>query len=256
LSITFVSQVAVGLLGLLFGLQAARVSRADPSSPAVHRLAWTLAAVGFVLAAASNLLQNAWGAWALAEGPHSAVWAASVRWLPAGNYGRTVLKAVLGLLFCALPLLAGLPRRRALAVSAAVLALTIPLGGVYGWREGPLQAGVHFSVYSAFELAEVLSLFTALYIAVLWGTMDRWLWTATAIYAFRQALNALSLAAMVFRGDPGRWSLSPLFVQVVGIVSYSAMLWCAWRRWELARTHQPVPPMLPESRRPQPSLLH
>jgi len=256
LSITYFVQLAVGILGLLFGLQAARVPRADASSPAMHRLAWTVAAVGFVLAAASNLLQNAWGAWAQLAGKHSAVYTAYVRWLPAGNYGRTVEKAVLGLLFCALPLLAGLPRRRALALSTAVLLLTFPLGGVYGWREGPLQAGVHFSVYSVFELAEVLSVFTALFVAVLWGTMDRWLWTAIAIYAFRQALNALSLAAMVFRGDPDRWSLSPVFVQVVGVVSYSAMLWCAWRRWELARTHQPVPPMLPESRRPQPSLLH
>jgi hypothetical protein len=252
----FAAQYAVGLLGLLFGLQAARVSRADTSSPAVHRLAWTVVAVGFVLAAASNLLQNGWGAWALAEGPQSGVWAAFVRWLPAGNYGRTVLKASLGVLLCLLPLLARLPRRRAVAVSAAVLLLTIPLGGAYGWREGPMQARVFFSAYSVFEVAEVLALFTALFIAVLWGTMDRWLWAAMAIYAFRQALNALSLAAMVFNGDPQRWSLSPLFVQIVGILSYSAMLWCAWRRWALAKRHQPVPSMVHEPRRPQASFLH
>src|SRR5688572_26210081 len=185
MSITLAAQFAVGLLGLLFGLQAARVTRADVSSPAVHRLAWAVTAVGFVLAAVSNLLQNAWAAWAAAEGSQSAVWDAYLRWMPAGNYGRTVENATLGVLLCLLPLLARLPRGRALAVSAAVLLLTFPLAGAYGWLEGPMQPRVHFSAYSVFEVAEVLSLFSALFIAVLWGTMDRWLWTAMAVYAFR-----------------------------------------------------------------------
>src|SRR5215207_5353167 len=103
---TLAAQLAVGLLGLLFGLQAARVSRADTSSPAVHRLAWTVTAVGFVLAAVSNLLQNGWAAWAVAAGDQSAVYQAYLDWWPAGNYGRTVEKATLGVLLCLLPLLA------------------------------------------------------------------------------------------------------------------------------------------------------
>jgi protein-S-isoprenylcysteine O-methyltransferase Ste14 len=75
-----------------------------------------------------------------------------------------------------------------------------------------------------------------------------------AIYAFRQALNALSIAAMIFWDDPRRWSLNPKFVQVVGILSYSVMLWCAYRRYRLAKRNQPVPSMVREPRRPQPSL--
>src|SRR4051812_2003634 len=138
--VVLAAQFAVGFLGLLFGLQAARVARTDTSSPAVQRLAWTITAVGFVLAAVSNLVQNGWGAWAVAEGAQSPVWHAFLRALPAGNYGRTVLKAVLGVLLCLLPLLARLPRRRAVAISAALLVLTIPLGGLYGWREGSVQA--------------------------------------------------------------------------------------------------------------------
>ncbi|HVG46104.1 MAG TPA: hypothetical protein VM890_15280, partial [Longimicrobium sp.] len=178
MSITLAAQSAVGLLGLLFGLQAARVTRADVSSPALHRLAWAVTAVGFVLAAVSNLLQNTWAAWAKAEGPQSAVWDAYMHWMQPGNYGRTVEKATLGVLLCLLPLLVRLSRGRALAASAAVLLLAILLGGVYGWYEGPVQVREHFSTYSAFEMAEVLSLFSALFIAVLWGTMDRWLWAA------------------------------------------------------------------------------
>src|SRR5690242_5235507 len=103
-----VAQLVVGVLGLLFGLQAARVARADASSPAVHRLAWSVTAVGFLLAAASNLLQNGWGVWAYAAGAQSGVWKAFVEWLQAGNYGRTVEKATLGVLLCLLPLLARL----------------------------------------------------------------------------------------------------------------------------------------------------
>jgi hypothetical protein len=253
---TLVAQHAVGLLGLLFGILAAYISRADTSSPAVHRLAWTLTAIGFLLAGVSNLAQNAWGTWAMAEGPHAPVYHAFVRALPAGNYGRSLLKAALGLLLCLLPLLSRLPRRRTVAACAAVLLLMLPLGAVYGWREGALQRGVHFPTYSFFEIAELITVFSALFIAVLWGTMDRWFWTATAIYGFRQALNAMSLAAMVFPGSPARWSLSPLFVQIVGILSYSAMVWCAWKRYRLARRHQPVPPMVPGPRKEPSSFLH
>lgn len=252
---TIVAQLAVGLLGLLFGLQAARVARADPAMPGVHRLAWTITAVGFVLAAVSNLTQNAWGTWAWVVGSQSPVWTEFVRWLPAGNYGRTVLKATLGVLLCLLPLLGRQPRERAVLACTGLLLATLPIGGVYGWIEGPMRPGVHFSVYSMFEVAEVLSLFTALFIAVLMGTMDRWLWTAMAFYAVRQALNALSLAAMIFYGDPARWSLNPMVVQVVGIATYSAMLWCAYRRFRLARRHQQVPAMVHAPRREMSSLL-
>lgn len=253
---TLAAQFAVGLLGLLFGIVAVHISRTDTSSPAVHRLAWTLTAIGFVAAGVSNLAQNAWGTWAMVEGSHSPVFTAFVRALPAGNYGRSILKAVLGLLLCLLPLLGRFPRGRTVAACSAVLLLMLPLGAVYGWREGALQRAVHLPTYSFFEIAEVISVFSALFIAVLWSTMDRWLWTATAIYAFRQALNAMSLAAMVFPGSPTRWSLHPLFVQVVGILSYSAMLWCAWKRYQLARRHQPVPPMVPGPRKEPSSFLH
>jgi hypothetical protein len=248
-------QTAVALLGFLFGVQALGVTRALSGTRAAHHAAWELTAVGFLVAGVSSVVWSAFAVWAVAAGPGSAAWNGSVTWMPVGNYGRSVAKAMLALLLCCIPWLAGLtPRARGAASLGSLLAM-FAAGGVYGYLEGPLRSGTHFSIYAVFQTAELILLLAALFIAVLQSSMDRWLWAILAIYGVRQALNALSVSALAWLGIPGRWALSPMVVHLMGVASYLMMMALAHRRLQLARRRVAVPGMfdLPKA---QPSLLH
>lgn len=248
-------QTAVALMGFLFGVQALGVFHALPGARPAHRAAWELTAIGFLVAGVSSVVWSVFAVWAVVAGEGSAAWNGSVTWMPVGNYGRSLVKAMLALILCCIPWLAGLTPRARRAASLGSLLAMFAAGGVYGYLEGPLRSGTHFSIYAVFQTAELILLLVALFLAVVQSTMDRWLWAILAIYGVRQALSALSVSALAWLGFPGRWALNPMVVHLMGVASYLMIMALAHRRLQLARRGVAVPGMfdLPKA---QPSLLH
>lgn len=254
---TLFFQCAVALLALAMGVLGLKVARAlPPDAPVLHRLSWEVVGLVFLLGAVSSIFQNVFAVIAVRAGNGSPAWNSYAVWAPVGNYGRTLAKSMLSLLLCLLPLAhrVTLPRARLVAIGASVVMFAV--GTALGLMEGPLRMSVHFSMYSVFETVELVLLLIALFVAVQTSSMDRLLWAAMALYAARQALNALSYGALAWWGTDGRWAPSGLHIHVMGVIGYVVMAYLSWKRILLARRGVPVPGMFDLAPQPRPSLLH
>lgn len=252
---TALFQVAVALLALVVGYLALKAAQSLGGAPPLHRVSWEITGVVFLLGGLSSVIQNGWALAAVVAGRGSLVWNTYLFWSPLGDYGRTLAKAMLGLLLFLVPFASDsfLARARRVALVSTLLMFT--LGAVAGLVEGPLQLKGHFSNYSIFETLELVLFLAALFNAVRTSSMDRLLWGFTSLYAARQALNALSYAAVALSGEQ-HWAPSGQHIHVIGIFCYVAMSYLAYRRIRLARSGVQVPGMfdLPPAR--QASLLH
>jgi len=247
----------VALLALAVGILALRTARGLPGAPLIHRLAWEIAGVVFVLGGVSSVAQQAFAIAGFAAGPGTAVWNAYLRWAPVGNYGRTLAKAMMALLLCLLPFLKGLTLRRARTFSVGACLLMFAVGTALGLLEGPLRSSVHYATYSIFETLELVLLLSALFAAVQTSSMDRLLWAFMAVYAARQAQNALSVSALSWIGIQGKWAPTSLHIHVIGVVTYLLMIWIAIERRRRADRGVMVPGMFDiPAAQPRSSLLH
>lgn len=254
---TLFFQCAVAALALVMGVLGLKVARVLPAdTPVLHRLSWEVVGLVFLLGGVSSIFQNVFAVVAYLGGSGSAAWNSYAVWAPVGNYGRTLAKSMLSLLLCLLPLAHRVTLQRARLITIGASVLMFAVGTVLGLMEGPLRMSVHFSMYSVFETVELVLLLVALFVAVQTSSVDRLLWAAMALYAARQALNALSYGALSWWGTAGRWAPSGLHIHVMGVIGYVLMAWLSWKRIRLARQGIPVPGMFDLAPQPRPSLLH
>jgi hypothetical protein len=253
--ITLALQTGVTLLLLAFSVFSLRAARrmAASSSPA-QTAGWHVAGVVFLLYGVNKLVQGTYGTAAYFAGPDAAVYTSYLRLAPMFNHSRTLLMFVL---YGMLGWLAF--KRRLTPSSRAVLfacsAAALLLGGWYGYVEGSLLAGRHFSATALVDTAGFIILAVLLFTLMLRDTADRLLWLAVAVYGFTSMLGVLFLAAMAWLDTPGTWAPPYWAIELCRFVLAGIMAGCAVRRYVLARRRASVPGLLPPSRQLQPSLM-
>jgi hypothetical protein len=246
-----VFQVATAVLAVAFAVLALRVTRAvRGGDQPLHHRAWMVTALAFAIAGASSVVQNAAAVWAFRAGAGSAPWNLFLEWAPRGNYARICLKISFALLLTLLTRTERMPARRVAWTAAAIFAVMLVVGGVMGAMEGPLREVIHYPAYAVLELGEMIALLVALFVGLVAGSMDRWLWAALAVYSFRQALNVLSWTALAWHGVPGAWALDARVLHLFGIAGYLVMIAIAIHRLRLARKGVRVPGMFDLPRAP------
>jgi hypothetical protein len=232
--LTILLQASVAILALAFGAAASVVARRMHECEGAHRLSWAVVAVGFVVGGISSIVQNAGAVWAFAAGPDSAAWTEFLRWAPAGNYGRTLLRVALAISLACVPA-ARYFRGQFWSMSAMLFGGAILAGAWIGVAEGSLKEGVHYPNLAILETLEVVTLLFALFLAATADSMDRLLWIGICVYVVRQALNVISWSAFAWVGVPGAWIPHPWHIHVYGVVGYGIMIGLALHRLRLAR---------------------
>lgn len=231
-------QFVWAVVKLLAGTAILRVGSRDIQGPRVHRLAWRFTGIAFVLGGASAVVQLCvFAPWAFFAGRGTPVYDAFLRWNPAVTQSRTFLMVGLGLLVCSLPWLAARSERRLVPGGIAFLGLAMAAGGVLGWFEGAFVSVRFYSSTAAANVLELVVLLSALLVALLMDTMDRYLWLAMLVYAVGISLNVISFTALAWIRVEGAWAPPPLslFVQVFLVLSHATMLGLAVKRLRLAR---------------------
>lgn len=242
--LTLLAQVAVAISALAFGCVALFVARRRDAFSEAQRTAWMLVGLGFTLGGISSVLQNIGAVWGYVGGPDSAAWAEFLRWAPAGNYGRTLLRVAMACMLAAVPFVR--PRFTSGWWMAAVALYlgAILLGGIAGWSEGSLRHQIHYPNMATLETAEVVTLLSAAFVGLIWHSMDRLLWVAVLIYTFRQVLNVISWSSLAWIDAPGTWAVPTYYIHLYGVIGYGLMLLCAWRRLYWAKRGVRVPGLL------------
>ena len=87
--------------------------------------------------------------------------------------------------------------------------------------------------------ATVLTLFAALYAALVSSLMDLHLWTALAIYTVREALNSIVESSRSVGFLANVWMPSQSTIIYLGCASVVVMIWCALVRLGWARGAEP-----------------
>ncbi len=228
-------QIVWALAKLLAGTAILLVGARELPGARVHRLAWQLTGITFVIGGVNAVGQLClFAPWAYSAGKGTPVWDAFLRSNPAFTQSRTFLMVGLGLLLCSLPWIARF-ERRLVAGGVVFLVLAMAAGGILGWNEGSFVSARFYSSTASANVLELIVLFSALLVALVMDAMDRYLWLAMLVYAIAISLNVISYAALVWIRVEGAWTPSLKLVQVALVLSHITMLWLALKRMRLAR---------------------
>ncbi|CAA9298889.1 MAG: hypothetical protein AVDCRST_MAG68-234 [uncultured Gemmatimonadetes bacterium] len=233
--LTYSLQWVVGLLTLTFAVLALRISRPGVSPDPFFGSAWLLAGTTFLLHAASQLAQYAWGGLALAGGAGSAAMESYLRWSPTFNHTRTF---VLLALFIALMALAGMrapPGRGFQRAYGVALLAAMTLGVIVAADEGKLVESRHYLRVAGWDTVELIVVLSALFATLVTDKVDRYLWGALAANAFAVTLSIIWFVALSRVTDPLAWS--PPAWQIAGyrVAVFVVMVALAARRLWLVR---------------------
>jgi hypothetical protein len=228
-------QLAFAALTLGFGLLALRVAPRPGRS--VRLGAWFTTGATFATIGAVATFAGALAFPAILAGPGTLVYRISSALTPIGNHARDF--AVFGF---ALALLQMMVRRRHAPPPhkvAAALATLLVIGGALGALEGSSRTSTLYAVMSTVTGATVLTLFAALYAALVNGLTDLHLWVALAIYSVREALNAIVEVSRSVGFLSHVWMPSGSTIFYLGIASEVVMIWCTLVRLGWARGAEP-----------------
>jgi hypothetical protein len=234
-------QIAGVLLNLAFGLLALlawrrMAGRRWERTPA----AWLIAGATFAFVGISGSAFLVLGYRALGMDPHSAAFAASLRWLQAGNVGRDFAIAAFAVV---LGVYLTMPAARAARVArmSAGLVPAVGAGVTVLTGLGPGAAiHEHLTALAVFAALTVLALMVVLLAGVRTDGLDQLLWLAVAAYTVKDALcaNLLTLVAW--------WEVVPqpvamLAMYWINATGMAVMVALAARRVHHATAHHPVP---------------
>ena len=232
--LTLVLQCVVAVLKLGFGIAAFGVVRRLRDTVEPKGAAWVLTAYTFTLGGLILCVQNFLAPAAYFGGAKSEAYRMFTRFLPVGNYARTVsmICFALGLLA-----LSRIPRPGRPRVMAGLVALSVAgalAGAGLGALEEQLSAVRHFPNLAILSSAQLLAFLAALFVALLANSADRMLWGALGAYAFHEALNTFYFGALMNVDTPNTWSPSPSQVQMYGAAIWAIMIGFAVHRWRVA----------------------
>jgi hypothetical protein len=226
---TVVFQLLVAVLSLVFGIIALTVAQDSSQNQDPHRsTAWYLTGVAFAMAGVIGVGHGSWAAAAFLAGPESTTWAEFIRWTSTGNRSRSFIKfafaVALGVL--ALPRVRATPLFRGAAVG--LLVLSALLGGGAGYFQRTFSGAQYVDIaVSGVTLTALVA--AALVLHAARDTMDRLLWAALCLYAFRVSLGSLLAVANAWFDIPGVAIPDRRVSDVVAILCYIGMLALALR---------------------------
>ncbi|HEX8245295.1 MAG TPA: hypothetical protein VF541_17410 [Longimicrobium sp.] len=235
LAVFLTVQLAFAALTLAFGLLALRVAPRPGRN--VRLGAWFLTGATFVTIGGLATLTGALAFPAMIAGEGTLVYRISLAANPIGNEARAF--AVFGF---ALALLQMMMRRRHAPPPhkvAAALAVLLMIGGAVGALEGSFELGTRYAVMSTVTGATVVTLFAALYAALVTDQVDLHLWVSLAVYSVREALSSIVEAARSAGFLANVWMPSRSTIIYLGIVSVAVMIWCTLVRLGWARGAEP-----------------
>jgi len=242
--VTLFLQYLVGFLALAFGVLALKVGASARGFPDLQQRAWILTGLAFTLGGLDKVLVDSWAVAAFFSGKGTPVYDSYLVAATVGNHSRIVLKLSYGVILACFAAFRGVPARRFYALAFGVFALSLLAGGMLGWMEGRLEPGRHFPLIASSETVEMMVLLAALFVALLNSAVDRLLWASIAVYAVRQALNAIWWSAMTWFGTGSTWVPSSRWLMVQACVAYTIMLVLAVRCLQAARRGGRVPALL------------
>jgi hypothetical protein len=246
--LTLTLQSVLVLLFATFSVLTVRVAHALRNEPGVHRSGWVISGVMFSISAAILLIQGAWGIAAYMGGSGSAVLAEYLRYAPIANHSRTLLMLAF---WGALTILALRQRfsnvDQVVLASAAVVALVV--GGVLGYLEGTLSAISHFPRTAVLDTLSFVVLAGVLFLLMIRDTIDRYLWSALAVYGFTSVFSVIFLSAMAWLDTDGAWTPPSWAIHAMRVALASGMVAIVHRRLQLARRGTRVQGLLPPPRR-------
>lgn len=249
-------QCVVAVLTLVFGVKALAVGRLVSTESALHKAAWSLSGYVFVALGISSVLQLCIGApWAYFAGQGSSAYDLYLLLSPIGNHSRGILVVAYGAMMVALVWAARMPRGRFTALALCVTLAAMVLGGLLGWREGSLVRARHYTAMAISDSAELILLFAALLVGVIWNTTDRLLWLALVIFTVHELFDVTMYSALAWGGVPGAWRPSPMYIHLYASVAYAAMITIAVRRARLAGRGVKVSGLLDPPAKPPASLI-
>lgn len=253
--ITLVLQCLIAILKITFGCISLAVARHREGIPEVQRGAWLITGIGFLLLGVSGTAHSFGAVWAFVSGPGTTVFDSFLRWGPVGNHGRNVLAIGLALVLALQVRASWTPGRRLVWISVCTLLAAAGLGSWIGWQEGPLQQATHYSMIAVLDSMQMIMFGAVLLYALRTEGVDRLLWCSLALYAIRQALNALWWSGAAWIRVPDAWHTSPREIQIYSFFFWVAMLLTAAYRLLLARRGIRVPTLLEVAPRREPHLI-
>lgn len=251
--LTLTLQTGVTLFLLCFSVYALLAARRlGTSASAGHAESWYAAGLFFAVYSANKLVQGGWGIAAFVAGSDAPVYAGYLRFAPVFNHSRTFLTFVLyGTLFWISYSRQLTLRQRIVAHGAAAAALG--LGGTYGYFEGSLQAGRHYTATAIIDAGGFIVLAVLLFVLMLRDTIDRLLWFALVTHGFRSIFGVIFLAALAWADTPGGWTPPFWSIELCRLCFAGMMAWFAYQRYRYAGQRRPVPGLLQARQQPRPS---
>lgn len=232
---TMALQLLVTSLLLAFGVLGLAIARNDTFQKPFQRVFWALAGAAFVTHGTAQGVQNLWGLWAMVEGGSSATMGHYLRWVPAFNHSRTFLWLAFSGVMVWFARRSTLPGRRAWGVALGALGAGLAAGAALGFAEGTLVAESHYTRVALWDAFELVVMLGVLFVSLLSGRLDRYLWAGLAVFAVMVAINIVWYAAMSMIEDRRVWSPAPWLMSAFRIVPTSLMVALAVRRLQLAR---------------------
>lgn len=241
--VTIVLQCVYSVLTLAGAITCLRVAARAGSGNAYHDAAWRLMGIGFLWHGTSDALQNVFGTIAWRAGRDTPVMESYLHWNQAMNHSRTFLLIGLALGLVLLSAYPRAPDRRFWQTAIALLAVGFAVGIAVGIHEGGFTQRRHYSAVAVWDVAELVTVFTALFAMLLSNRADRLLWAFLSTYALGLALGVFWLTrfAQIPTGawHPPIWSM-PAMRNLLAAMMVAA----AWRRLTLQRRGRPVHGML------------
>ena len=254
--LTYALQWVVGILTLAFAVLAIGMARAkSPGNPS-YAFAWRLVGVTFLLHAACQMAQYAWGGMALRGGAKSEWMTSYLLWAPAFNHSRTF---VLAAMYVALMVLAiwRVPSGPVfMRAYLGGLVLALGCGILLGTAEGSLVESRHYLRVAGLDTLELVVALCALFASLVRDRVDRYLWGALAVKAFTVALSIIWFAVLSQINNPNVWSPAPWQIAgyrvVLSLVMVALAARCLWR----ARRGFPASGLIAGDSRQVPTFAH
>ncbi|HET6229458.1 MAG TPA: hypothetical protein VFE05_05210 [Longimicrobiaceae bacterium] len=230
---TFILQIAVVLLKLVFGIGCIVIAKRSAEPLAERRAGWLFTGFCFTLTGVHGALQSALGGWAMLAGAGSAPMRAYLRVQPVANHGRGFAMVGFASLLCVLLARGKLARAGDAKFATAWLGSWMVAGSAWGMIDGGAPASQHYGVITYTSALTVLVMLVALYLAVVRDSLDHLLWLALATYTVREVVDVSITTAFSFIRTPDAWVPSFSLLQVMGVLSYVIMLGLVGRRFSL-----------------------
>lgn len=236
-------QWALTLLRLTFAGIAIAVARRAPFAPPLHRTAWLLIGIGFLVRSGLLVIQNILGAWAYLAGPESALWSAYMQIASPFNHSRTGLEIALWCVLITL-FVHGSTGKHFWRLAGGALLLGMLMGVLIGMAERGHIYEVHYPLVGLLTFLNLLLMLTLLLVVLLRGGMDWMLWMVLVLYALSQGFSTIGFIAYIGFDDPDVWTPPMWIAQTILILFAIPMVVLACVRLARARAGVEVPTLV------------